>query len=391
MRLNVYLNAHGKREFVGLLQEDDDRRILFEYAREFLEKGIELSPFKLPLRVGVFEDSERTFEGLYGLFSDSLPDGWGCLLLDRKLRKTGLALQQITPLKRLSIAGVSNMGALEYEPCIEDDANTEHINLDHLATEANSILAGESSDMLEQFLTLNGSSGGARPKITVLVSDDKKKIVQGDIGDSDLEPWIIKFQSSLDVDNIGVQEYVISLLAKQSGINMPETYLFPSSSCAGHFGIKRFDRVGSAKVHMHTACGLLHASHRYPSLDYETLHKLTERLTGDVRDVEQMFRLMVFNVKVGNKDDHSKNFSYVMNSLGEWHLSPAYDITISDGISGEQTSLVNGRGRNILDSDIMEVGRKFRLPQAKMKEIIEQVSDNVAKYPTMMREYGVRV
>ena len=121
MRLNVFYNAYGKREFVGILDEQDN--ILFEYAPEFLDKDIELSPFMLPLQSGVFEDSKRTFDGLFGLFNDSLPDGWGCLLLDRALRKQGLSLKQITPLKRLSMLGKNAMGALEYEPAEESRNN----------------------------------------------------------------------------------------------------------------------------------------------------------------------------------------------------------------------------------------------------------------------------
>lgn len=109
MKLQVYLNAYGNRRFVGVLQEERGR-IFFEYAPEFIAEGIPLSPFMLPLKPGVQEDGKRTFDGLFGVFNDSLPDGWGCLLLDRKLRQRGLTYAQITPLTRLSLIGRSPMG-----------------------------------------------------------------------------------------------------------------------------------------------------------------------------------------------------------------------------------------------------------------------------------------
>lgn len=113
MRLEVYLNARGERRFVGLLEERGGD-ILFEYDKRFLDSGIELSPFLLPLRPGVASDPKRTFDGLFGVFNDSLPDGWGLLLLDRLLRRSGLPLERITPLSRLSLVGRGGMGA---PPC----------------------------------------------------------------------------------------------------------------------------------------------------------------------------------------------------------------------------------------------------------------------------------
>ena len=247
MRLNVFLNAYGKRHFVGILEEQAPR-IFFEYSPEFIATGINLSPFMLPLKSQIFEDTKQTFDGLFGVFNDSLPDGWGCLLLDRQLQKKGLSLQQITPLQRLSMIGLNAMGALEYEPITENDSEfVGDIELDSLCLEANHILAGKSSEVLDKLLTLNGSSGGARPKIVALVSDDKQTLIHGNLAKPGYSPWLIKFASSLDNKNIGAEEYVYSKMAKDAGIEMPETHLFPSKNCVGHFGVKRFDRIGSQK------------------------------------------------------------------------------------------------------------------------------------------------
>ena len=200
---------------------------------------------------------------------------------------------------------------------------------------------------------------------------------------------IIKFASSLDCNDIGAQEYIYSLIAKQAGVEMPETYLFPSKTSVGHFGVKRFDRNGTQKIHVHTACGLLHASHRYASIDYSDLLKLTSILTKDIREVEKMVRLMIFNVKSGNKDDHSKNFSFMLDENNNWKLTPAYDLTPSEGINGEQTAMVNAKGKDITTQDFIKTAEPFGIAAKKTMEIVEQTEDALAGYPQYAKEFGV--
>ena len=388
MKLKVFLNAYQKRIFVGVLEQRDV--ILFEYASSFLKTGISLSPFMLPLQQGVFEDKKQIFDGLFGLFNDSLPDGWGCLLLDRYLQKQGLSYYEITPLHRLSIVGTQALGALEYEPeKTPDEPYFSELQLDILAHGAHRILQGESSELLEHLRSLNGSTAGARPKITALVSKDFKTIKSGRDSSDGFEPWIIKFSSDSDNRNAGALEYIYSLMAKDAQIEMPETHLFPSKNSSGHFATKRFDRDGLNKIHVHSACGLLHASHRIPTLDYENLIRLTSHLTHDEREVEKMVRLMIFNVKSGNKDDHTKNFAYLMTPKYEWKMTPAFDITPSAGINGEQTAMVNGKGRKILNEDLIQAAKISGLSVAKIKSIIEEVESALSKYPALLKEFDI--
>ena len=390
MRLNVFLNAYGNRLFVGVLEEQNNR-IFFEYAPEFIGTNIPLSPFMLPLKQQVYEDEKRTFDGLFGVFNDSLPDGWGCLLLDRKLQKQGLSYNAITPLQRLSLIGLNAMGALEYEPITEIDREfTQDIELDSLSMEAGKILQGNASEVLDTLLSLNGSSAGARPKIVALVAKDKQTLIHGSLAQENYEPWLIKFNSSLDDKDIGAKEYIYSLMAKDAGIDMPETYLFPSKNSSGHFGVKRFDRTNDGKVHIHTACGLLHASHRFASIDYTSLLKLTAVLTKDVREVEKMVRLMIFNVKSGNKDDHSKNFSFMLTRDNVWKMTPAYDLTPSEGINGEQTAMVNGKGKEITNEDFIKTAEPFGFDVKKVSEIIEQIDNALSVYQKYAKQLGIK-
>lgn len=380
MKLNVYLNMFGKRELLGLLYEEK-QRIFFEYAADFLKSKIELSPFKLPLKHGVFENDKCSFDGLFGLFNDSLPDGWGCLLLDRKLRQKGVSYDGITPLSRLSLIGRNPMGALEYEPADDLADNLGDVQLDSLSSEVDKILDGHDSEILDELLKLNGSSGGARPKIVAMVSADRKQIIHGGVElPKDFSPWIIKFTERKDGNNFGEVEYRYSLAAKEAGIDIPPTHLFPSKHCAGYFGVQRFDRVGTQKIHIHSACGLLHASHRISSLDYENLLKLTLILTRDNVQVKEMVRRMIFNVKSGNRDDHSKNFAFMLNNNHQWQLAPAYDLTPSAGINGEQTAMVNGKGKNITDADLIATASTVGISVNLTKEMIDCVNNAIDEY-----------
>ena len=380
MRLNVFLNSYGVRREVGILSEED-HRIFFEYAPEFLASGIEISPFKLPLKSGIFEDEKRTFDGLFGVFNDSLPDGWGCLLLDRKLRKRGLSFQEISPLHRLSMIGRDPMGALEYEPADEAADEFGKVELDSLSGEVEKIVRGEESGILDELLRMNGSSGGARPKIVAWVSDDRKTIVHGGkVPPVGFSPWIIKFAEKNDPQTAGELEYRYSLAAKAAGINMPETHLFPLKNGGGCFGVRRFDRTPQGKVHVHTACGLLHASHWYPTLDYGNLVKLTFALTRNHADVEEMVRRMIFNVKTGNRDDHSKNFSFLLTPKNEWRLAPAYDLTPCAGLNGEHTAMVNGKGRDITDADLIAEAATCGVPENTVLCIANEIMASMEKY-----------
>ena len=381
MNVRVFLNHFGSRMPVGILAQQG-HEILFQYAPDFLERNIALSSYFLPLRSEIFCDHKHTFDGLFGVFHDSLPDGWGLLLLDRVLSRIGRSLAQTSPLERLTLAGSNAMGALEYEPDMSS-ANPEEVLMDPdtLARESERLLGEHSykGGYIDTLLSLSGSLSGARPKISISLPDRNGLPV----------PWIVKFRSLQDAPDAGLQEYRLSLATQKAGVDMPQTRLLPSKTCEGFFAIKRFDRTfgknGILKIHTHSACGLLHASHRLPTLDYENLIRLTMDLTKDARDVEKMVRLMIFNVKAGNRDDHSKNFSFLMDETFHWHLAPAYDITSCPGINGEHCSAVNGKGKDITGRDLAAAAAVGGISANKVKLMIEQtegaLNDSLKQHP----------
>jgi len=367
-----------------------DRIIYFEYGDAFIQRGIEISPLRLPLQKGVIELPQRPFEGLAGVFSDSLPDGWGRLLFDRLLRSQGILPGDVSPLDRLAHVGLSGMGALVYEPDNSPVDNQEQIDLDQLSLQTEEVLQGTSEEAIKELLALNGSSAGARPKALIAVSDDRKRLTYGTKNlTKGFEPWLVKFSNSQDGQDAGAIEYVYALMAKEAGLLMPEVHLFPSQKGAGYFAVKRFDRDGNKRLHMHTASGLLHSDFRTPSLDYEDLLNLTGALTKDIREVEKMYRLAVFNVLAHNRDDHAKNFSFLMDENGIWKLTPAYDLTFSSGPNGEQSTMVMGEGRNPNISNLVKLGLDAKLSKKLIEEIIDQTKSALVLWTDLAKNHNV--
>ena len=356
---------------VGTLALMKNNIVAFEYDSNWITNGFSISPFSLPLKKQVFIPRIDPFDGLYGVFSDSLPDGWGRLLVDRMLNSQNINPREISQIDRLAIVGETGMGALSYKPeynLLEDKDYQE--DYDNLALSCKKILNTEYSADLDKLFKLGGSSGGARPKILTKI---------------DNEDWIIKFPTSLDDSNIGKLEYLYSICAKKCKIDIPETKLFPSKISSGYFGIKRFDRkklsTGAIrKLHMISVSGLLETSHRIPNLDYNDLMQLTLNLTKSFEEVEKLFRLMCFNVFSHNRDDHSKNFSFIYNEdLNKWELSPAYDLTYSYSINGEHATTINGNGVNPGLNDILKVAEKIGLDKKKAEKIAIEIRETVRK------------
>ena len=364
MKQNKALQVLFDNRVVGTLALAANHKVVFQYDDSWLEQGFSISPFSLPLENQVFVPTKDYFDGLFGVFADSLPDHWGRLLLKRLLLAHEQNPDKLTVIDRLAIVGKSGMGALTYYPEQSFSEENDNTDLDELAFQCQKILHTEYSDKLDELYRLGGTSGGARPKIMTTIDD---------------EDWIIKFSAHVDGENAGKMEYDYSCCARKCGITMSETKLFPSEVCEGYFGIKRFDRIsdisGTKRVHMLTAAALLELDFEQPSLDYHSLMKLTKIITRDNRDdVENMFRRMCFNVFAHNRDDHSKNFTYLYDeSADSWRLSPAYDLTYSNTYYGEHTTTVDGNGRNPGKKELLAVGTMAGIKKELCMDIITEI------------------
>lgn len=370
----LIVSYHGRD--VGFLYKTKDHRIAFSYLPSWMEEGFPISPFSLPLKPTVFVPAGMNFGGLWGVFGDSLPDSWGRLLMDRMLRRHGRDPAETDQLERLAIIGESGMGALCYRPAEKLQMEVETGDLDKLAAECRTILNHEEAGDPDRMFILAGSSGGARPKVMT-------------------DEWIIKFPVSGDDADVGVMEKEYMDCAARCGIVVPESKLLPSRRCNGYFAVRRFDREKAGdgtlrRRHMLTAAALLELDWRTPGMDYHTLMKLTKILClGKSEAMEQMFRRMCFNVYAHNRDDHSKNFSFIYDDrTDQWGLSPAYDLTWSNTYYGEHTTTVNGNGRNPGDEDLLAVGKAAGLAQKRCCIMMEEIREETEQLPALTEKKG---
>lgn len=389
--LNVEIDLGNGVRQVGRLAWRD-RVVYFEYDKTFLSSGLELSPFKLRLGPDLVKGPPQIFDGLHGLFNDSLPDGWGRLLMDRKLFEIGLHPSQMTPLDRLAWVGAHGMGALiyrpEHPPLAEDE--TDVINLDKLADASREVLKDNPKAVLDALIKAGGSPQGARPKALVGLASDHRDLIHGiDDIPPGYEHWLVKFRAVNDPIDIGAVEHAYAEMARAAGVDMPPTKLFPAKKGPGYFGIKRFDRVHNQRVHMHTISGLLNASHIHASIDYSTLLKATRSLVRQQAAVEQMFTRMAFNVFACNRDDHTKNHSFMMAVDGDWMPSPAYDVTFSMGAGGKHALGIAGEGRRPGVEHVLAVADDVGVDRATAKDIIDRVRHAVSRWPEFADFSGV--
>lgn len=340
----------------------DDRLCAFEYDKSWMSDGFSISPLELPLKTGLFIAKHQPFQGNFGIFEDSLPDGYGRYLLHKALMREGINDADLSALDRLSIVGDGGMGALTYHPEKKIIKEVDTVDFDLLQEKALQVLKEQQDTDAGLLLYKSGNSGGARPK--AIFSDKEGH-------------WLIKFRHYYDPVDIGQQELHYNEVAKRCGINVPDCKLINGR----YFTTRRFDIAPNGeRIHTATAGGLLCLSLTMPYLDYTNLLALTGFLSQSAKEVEELFRRMVFNYLTDNKDDHCKNFSFMVTKTESghysWHLAPAYDLTLcTEGYNGEHATSVNGTGNPTL-KDMIAVGTKNKMSEQRCKEIYEEVKSN---------------
>ena len=333
----------------GVVYWDADRRVaVFQYTPEFIRRGIELAPLKMPLRKAPYQfpNLHESFSGLPGLLADCLPDTYGNALIDDWLRSQNRSIEDFSPVDRLCYMGSRGMGALEFRPVLREMSSVaEQVDVGHLVKLAATVLAqresmsvGLDASGLNEILRVGTSAGGARAKAVIAWNRDTHEVRSGqaDVPEG-FGHWLMKFDGVSesfdgvqDPQGYGRIEYAYSLMAGEAGINMSECRLFEEGGRA-HFMTRRFDRPGNGgKVHYASLFGLAHMAYAAPgthSHAYEELFGTIVSLGLDPANRLEAFRRMVFNVLACNRDDHSKNFGFLLPELGRWELAPAFDMT----------------------------------------------------------------
>lgn len=357
---SLQVKFHNRK--VGTLTLTADKKCcVFEYDTLWLVEGFSISPLELPLKPGLFIAQPNPFNGNFGIFEDSLPDGYGRYLLHKTLLKIGINDFELSALDRLSLVGKGGMGALTYEPETFVEREMELQDFDILQEKALEVLREQQDSDAGLLLYNSGNSGGCRPK--AIFSDEEGH-------------WLIKFRHTYDPQDMGKQEFDYNEKARRCGIIVPDFKLIDGK----YFTTRRFDITADGeRIHTATAGGLLSISLSNPVLDYVNLLALTGYLTQNYKDVEQMYRRMVFNYIAENKDDHCKNFSFIVNKDNEnkwqWHLAPAYDLTHStEGYNGEHATSVNNSSHPSIE-DMIAVGVKNKMQEQRCRELYYEIED----------------
>lgn len=386
-KISVIYAGWGERFQLGTLA-DDGKELLFEYSPDALKRGLELSPHKLPLSDKAYGDFPGHQLRLPGLICDSLPDGWGLLLMDRLFRRQGKRPEQISPLDRLAFIGDTAMGALAFEPAEGGALTHEDVQLLELARETREVLDDESEDLLRKLVMMGGSPHGARPKILVNFDRSNNKMTNWENAEG--VPMLVKFPAQSEHKEVCAIEAMYSRIAMACGLKVPRTEYFDLSRDLSAYGIERFDRFEGMRVPMHTAAGAAHVDFRIPQLDYTNLLRLTRRMTKDEREVLQAYERCIFNVVFNNRDDHSKNLSFLLEKNGRWQFSPTYDLTYCVGPRGEHQMDICGEAREPSRQHLLELAKNGGIPEKVAIDSVERIAEVATRFNDFTDEFPIR-
>lgn len=365
-QVDVYYEGWGERWRWGTLVSTKALTgrplVVFEFSDEAKNRGLELSALRLPLRgARLRRDFPAHQLGLPGPVYDSLPDGWGMLLMDRLFKSRGLNPARVGPLERLAYIGNNAMGAMSFEPVVPEVLEPQlHVPIELLAAEVKEVLKGEGGELLQQLLLIGGSAQGARPKALVYRNPDTQTFTT--TATPGFEAWLVKFPARQEHPEVCAIEMVYAECLRMCGIQTPDTRYFNLPEGMAAFATKRFDRKGHLRVPMQSLAAFTGADFRSPgSLDYVSFLRATHKCTNDVREKALAFERAVFNVVFNNRDDHPKNFAYIMSPAGDWKLAPAYDVTFCEGPGGYHQMDIMG--------EALEIGREHLLNLAMEAEV----------------------
>ena len=394
----------GRR--IAAVAEDRAGGITFEFDEDFRRSGLEVSPLRLPLsRSGPlsFPELRRkpAFNGLPGLLADSLPDDFGNRVIRRYFEERGSLGAELSPVQRLLYMGSRAMGALEFEPAhaSSEGPESDALEVASLVSQARSLIEGDAGSAIPEIMRVGGSAGGARAKALILWNREARRVRSGFAHpEVDDEPWIIKFDGvqrgsggpTADVAYeslpYGRTEYVYSVLARAAGIEMEPTYLLEERGF-GHFMTRRFDRPPGGKLHMHSLGGIQHVDFNEQFVfSYEDYFRTIRALHLGQPALNEAYRRMVFAFATLNRDDHVKNFSFLMDREGSWRLAPTYDVAYAAHSSWTRRHQMSANGKQIgfTRKDLLHVGARFDVPHGG-REIIEQVVESLALWiPTAL-------
>ena len=402
MTLEIDPYIYGKK--IGTILYKDGR-IYFEYDEAFRASRLEISPVKLPLSlINAYSNRDELhyYEGLPGVFHDSLPDKFGTKIIEGYFESRGTPTHKLNIIQKLMFVGSKGMGAISYRPSenlIDKHSGEELIDIDEFVRNAQKVIRGEALDVVDgvlSFMDSAASAGGARAKAVIGFDHKSEKMIYG-LRDKLPEPyehWLIKFDEadaqgeSKDYTRI---EYLYMKMAREVGIDVPEVKMLRHGNLS-HYMIKRFDRAASERIHLHSLAAMTHSNINIPKhYSYDNLLRLTRKITGAQSDVEAQFKRMLFNIIGRNQDDHAKNFSFMMSREGGWSISPAYDVTYSkgEGYTREHQLSVKGKTANFTRDDLLSLAIEHSISPRWAERVMDEIADKFSSFSERGESIGI--
>lgn len=389
-KVNVFYEGWGERWQWGTLATTTALTgrplIVFQYSDEAKRRGLELSSYTLPLEgPRLRRDFPHHQLQLPGPVYDALPDGWGMLLMDRLFKRRGLTTARIGALERLAYIGRNAMGAMTFEPVVPEGNEPDvHIPLEQLAAEVQHVLHGEGGEFLETLLLVGGSPQGARPK--ALLYRDPRSGGFTTAATPGFEAWLVKFPAREEHPEVCAIEMVYAECLRKCHIETPDTQYFSLPNGLAAFASKRFDRHEGLRVPMQSLAAFTGANYQVAgTLDYVNFLRATQMCTNDVREMETAFKRCVFNIAFNNRDDHPKNFAYIMAPDGQWRLAPAYDMTFCEGPGGYHQMDVMGEALAISRTDMLRLAEEAEVPQEIAGRMIDDVCEVASQFTVIAK------
>ncbi|MFP3504906.1 type II toxin-antitoxin system HipA family toxin [Burkholderia sp. SIMBA_062] len=392
-RIDVYYDGWGEHWLWGSMVSTTAITgrplIVFEYSDDARKRGLELSSYALPVQGSRLRKDFPSHQlGLPGPVYDALPDGWGMLLMDRLFKRRGLNAARIGPLERLAYIGNHAMGAMSFEPVAPEIQEPQpNIPLDRLAAEVQEVLDGEGGAFLQQLLQVGGSPQGARPK--ALVYRDPRSDIFTTAAVAGFEAWLVKFPARHEHPEVCAIEMVYAECLRMCGIETPDTLHFDLPGGMAAFASRRFDRRDGLRVPMQSVAAFTGADYKTPgALDYVNFLRATHMCTNDVREKARALERAVFNVAFNNRDDHPKNFAYIMARSGEWQLAPAYDVTFCEGPGGYHQMDVMGEALQIDRAALLGLAKEAEISAAVAGDMIDRMCSVASRFSVIAtRDY----
>ncbi len=388
LRVELSLGGGSSDRTMGELGRDQARRsTAFEWDAGFGMDPLPVWPVKAQRMVGLLRAAPG--RSLPGLFEDSLPDGWGRLLLDREIRAAGASITALDDLARLAFVGCHGMGALSYLPS-STPSQLPDIDLTWFEETVVHLEEIRDIDVLQRLRALSGGSQGARPKFMAQLHSNGVTLRDH------RHPWqtgwthvLVKGRGSMDPKGAIEAELAYGALMRMAGISVRPMFALRGEN-ETFFATERFDREEVQRLHMASVAGLLDSGLQHGVFDYLELMRLAKGIcVNKAQTAEELFRRTVFNARAFSRDDHIRNHAFLMCRQGHWHLAPAFDVTFDLGPGGEHSMAIAGEGRYPGRAAFAKVAEVGGIKPKRRDEIIEEVDTAIRQWPDVARHHSV--